>query len=214
VTRLRVNCFSVSLDGFGAGSGQTLEQPLGANGLALHEWMIRTRTFQATQGETGDETGVDDDFVTRGFAGIGAWIMGRNMFGPIRGPWNDEEWKGWWGENPPYHCPVYVLTNHSRSSIEMEGGTTFHFVTSGIDDALEQATRAADAADIRLGGGVNTIRQYLSAGLVDELHVVIVPVLIGSGEALLAGLDLPRLGYRVSEHVATPAATHVVMTHS
>lgn len=214
MTRLRVNCFSVSLDGFGAGSGQTLEQPLGAHGPALHEWMVRTRTFQATQGESGGETGVDDDFVARGFAGIGAWIMGRNMFGPIRGPWNDEEWKGWWGENPPYHCPVYVLTNHPRSSIEMEGGTTFHFVTSGIDDALEQATKAADGADIRLGGGVNTIRQYLSAGLVDELHVVIVPVLLGRGEALLAGLDLPRLGYGISEHVATPAATHVVMTHS
>ena len=164
------------------------------------------------QGGDGGELGPDDDFAARGFAGIGAWILGRNMFGPVRGPWPDEEWKGWWGDNPPYHCPVFVLTHHARPSIEMDGGTTFHFVTGGIRAALERATEAAGGFDVRLGGGVSTIRQYVHAGLVDELHLAIAPVFLGSGESLFADLDLPALGYRITEHTSTSQATHVIIT--
>jgi dihydrofolate reductase len=212
MSRLRVNSFAISIDGYGAGPDQSLEHPLGVGGIALHEWVLATRTFRQMFGQDGGSTGVDDDFARRGFDNIGAWILGRNMFGPVRGPWPDESWKGWWGANPPYHVPVFVLTHHPRASIEMEGGTTFHFVTDGIHAALERARQAAQGKDVRLGGGVATIRQYLNAGLVDEMHLAIAPKLLGRGEALLAGIDLQALGYRCTEHVGTPHATHVVLT--
>ena len=214
MSRLRVSSFAISLDGYGAGPDQSLENPLGVGGVALHEWAFATRTFRKMFGQEGGAAGVDDDFAARGFANVGAWIMGRNMFGPIRGNWPDENWKGWWGDNPPYHCPVFVLTNHSRASIAMEGGTTFHFVTDGIHAAQKRATEAANGRDVRLGGGVATIRQYLQAGLIDEMHVALSPVLLGGGENLFSGLDLPKLGYRVTEHVPTPGATHIVVTKS
>jgi len=210
--KLRVHSFSISLDGYGAGPNQNLDNPLGAGGEALHEWVFATRTFQQMLGREGGTTGIDDDFAARGFANIGAWIMGRNMFGPVRGPWADDTWKGWWGDNPPYHTQVFVLTNHPRTSIAMEGGTTFHFVTDGIHAALKRATEAADGQDIRLGGGVATIQQYLRAGLIDEMHIAISPILLGSGEQLLAAIDAPKLGYECTEHVPTPNATHVVLT--
>jgi dihydrofolate reductase len=211
MSRLRVQSFSISLDGFGAGPNQSLENPLGIGGLALHEWVFPTRTFQQMHGNGGGTTGVDDDFAARGFSNIGAWILGRNMFGPIRGPWPDASWKGWWGDTPPYHTPVFILTHHARESVTMNGGTTFHFVTDGIHSALERATDAANGQDVRLGGGVATIRQYLGAGLVDELHLAIAPILLGSGERLFSGIDMPSLGYQCVEHVATPNATHVVL---
>jgi len=209
--KLCVSSFSISLDGYGAGSTQSLENPLGSGGQALHEWAFATRTFRAMFGQDGGTTGIDDDFAARGFAGIGAWIIGRNMFGPVRGEWPDESWKGWWGDNPPYHCPVFVLTNHPRAPICMDGGTTFHFVTDGIRAALERAFEAARGSDVRLGGGVATIRQYLQAGLVDEMHLAVSPVLLGSGENLFAGLNLAELGYQRSEHVPTPNAMHIVL---
>jgi dihydrofolate reductase len=209
--KLRVHSFAISLDGYGAGPHQDRDNPLGVGGLALHEWVFATRTFQRKFGKDGGTTGIDDDFAARGFADIGAWIMGRNMFGPIRGPWPDDTWKGWWGDNPPYHCPVFVLTNHTRASIAMDGETTFHFVTDGIHAALKRAAAAANGRDIRLGGGVATIRQYLGAGLVDEMHLAISPILLGSGEHLFAGIDASKLGYRCTEHVAAPNATHVVL---
>lgn len=211
MAKLRVHGFAISLDGYGAGPDQSLQDPLGVGGLALHEWIFATRSFRRMFGQEGGTTGIDDDFAARGFANIGAWIMGRNMFGPVRGPWPDDTWKGWWGDNPPYHCPVFVLTHHSRASIAMEGGTAFHFVSEGIDTALKHALQAANGRDIRLGGGVATIRQYLSAGLIDEMHLAISPVLLGSGEHLLGGIDLPRLGYQCIEHVPTAHATHVVL---
>jgi dihydrofolate reductase len=211
MSKLRVHSFAISLDGYGAGPGQSLENPLGIGGVALHEWAFATRTIHQVFGKEGGATGIDDDFAAQGFKDIGAWIMGRNMFGPIRGPWPDEAWKGWWGDNPPYHCPVFVLTNHARDSFSMDGGTTFHFVTDGIEAALERARQAANGRGIRLGGGVATIRQYLSARLIDEMHLAISPVLLGSGEHLLAGLDLPKLGYRRTQHVPTASTTHVVI---
>jgi dihydrofolate reductase len=177
----------------------------------LHGWVFATRTFQQIYGRDGGTTGIDDDFAARGFVNIGAWIMGRNMFGPVRGSWPDDTWKGWWGDNPPYHTQVFVLTHHPRTSIAMEGGTTFHFVTDGIHAALKRATEAADGKDIRLGGGVATIQQYLRAALVDEMHLAISPVLLGSGEHLLAAVDAAKLGYECTEHVPTPSATHVVL---
>ena len=210
--KLRVHAFSISLDGYGAGPKQDRDDPLGVGGEALHEWVVATRTFQQMSGNEGGTTGVDDDFAARGFNNIGAWIMGRNMFGPVRGHWPDETWKGWWGDNPPYHCPVFVLTSHARTSIAMDGGTTFHFVTDGIHAALKRATEAAKDRDIRLGGGVATIRQYLRAALIDEMHLAISPVLLGSGEHLLADIDTPKLGYRCTEHVTTANATHVVFS--
>jgi dihydrofolate reductase len=214
MTALRVHNFSISLDGYGAGPNQSLDNPLGVGGKALHEWLFPTRTLQemlfGKQG--GGETGVDDDFAARGNANIGAWILGRNMFGPVRGPWPDQQWKGWWGDNPPYHTPVFVLTHHPRPSFTMEGGTTFHFVTDGIHAALERAAEAAAGRDVRLGGGVATVRAYLRTSLIDALHLAVSPVLLGSGEALFAGLDLPALGYSCSEHVATTKVTHVVLT--
>lgn len=212
MSKLRVHCFSVSVDGFGAGPNQSLENPLGVGCEDLHRWMIPTRTFQKMVGNGEGTTGVDDDFTERGFNGIGAWILGRNMFGPIRGAWPDENWKGWWGSNPPYHRQVFVLTHHARPSIQMEGGTTFHFVTDGIHAALQRAKEAADGLDVRLGGGTATIRQYLQAGMIDQLHLAISPVILGSGENLLAGIDLLKLGYKCTEYVTSPAALHVVLT--
>ena len=214
MTKLRIHGFSVSLDGYAAGPGQDLDHPLGVGGTQLHEWVFPTRTFQAMFGSGDGTIGIDDDFAARGFEGIGAWILGRNMFGPLRGPWADDQWKGWWGDNPPYHTPVFVLTHHARPPIEMAGGTIFHFVTDGIHAALQRAQQAAGALDVRLGGGPATIRQYLEAGLVDTMHLAISPVLLGSGESLLADLDLVRLGYRCSEHTSSAAAMHVVLTKS
>jgi dihydrofolate reductase len=211
MSRLRVHAFSISLDGYGAGADQNLERPLGRGGEALHAWFLPTRTFRRMTGAGDGTTGVDEDFAARGFDNIGAWILGRNMFGPVRGPWPDESWRGWWGETPPYHGPVFVLTHHPRPPLEMDGGTVFHFVTGGIEEALARAKQAAGDRDVRLGGGAATIRQYLRAGLVDQMHVAVSPVLLGDGEALFAGLDLPALGYEVSEHVAGGAATHVVI---
>lgn len=211
MSRLTVRSFAISLDGYGAGPNQDLGNPIGVGGTALHEWMFGTRTFRQMFGKEGGATGIDDDFVARGFENVGAWIIGRNMFGPIRGPWPDDCWKGWWGENPPYHTPVFVLTHHPRASLEMSGGTTFHFVTGGIHAALERAVGAANTQDVRLGGGVATIRQYLRAGLIDEMHLAMSPVLLGSGECLLEDIDAPKLGYRCTEHVATANATHFVI---
>jgi dihydrofolate reductase len=208
--RLRVHGFSVSIDGYGAGPDQSLENPLGIGGMGLHEWAFATRTFRQMFGQDGGSTGIDDTLAARGFENIGAWILGRHMFGPVRGDWPDDEWKGWWGDNPPYRCPVFVLTHHPRAPIAMAGGTVFHFVTDGIHAALKRAVEAAGSKDIRIGGGVDTIRQYLRAGVVDEMHLALSPVLLGSGENLFAGLDLPKLGFRRSEHVVTPLATHVV----
>ena len=210
--KLRVHCFSISLDGYGAGPDQDLDNPLGVGGSVLHEWAFATRTFRQMFGGDGGATGVDDEFVARGFNNIGAWILGRNMFGPVRGAWPDEIWRGWWGDNPPYHTPVFVLTNHPRESVAMNGGTTFHFVTDGIHPALQRAAHAAKGQDIRLGGGIATIRQYLRAGLVDMMHLAISPILLGSGEHLFAGIDAPKLGYQCSERANTPNATHVVLT--
>jgi dihydrofolate reductase len=212
MSRVRIAAFSISLDGYGAGPRQSLEDPLGVGGETLHEWFRPTRTFRAMTGGEGGGTGADDDFARRSFAGVGAWILGRNMFGPVRGPWPDDSWKGWWGDNPPYHVPVFVLTHHARAPLPMEGGTVFHFVTGGIHEALERAREAAQGQDVRIGGGVSTVRQYLQAGLVDEMHLAISPTLLGQGEALLAGIDLPALGLRCSEHVATEAALHAVLT--
>jgi dihydrofolate reductase len=212
VSRLIVSSFGLSIDGFGAGPEQSLDNPLGVGGPALMEWAFTTRTFQQMHGGSGGSTGVDEDFAARGFANVGAWILGRNMFGPVRGPWPDDEWKGWWGANPPYHVPVFVLTHHPREPIPMEGGTTFHFVCDGIHAALARAKAAAQGRDVRVGGGPATIRQYLAAGLIDELHLALSPTLLGSGEPLLAGIDMPGLGYECSEHVASPHAMHVVLT--
>jgi dihydrofolate reductase len=212
MSRLTVRCFAISLDGYGAGPNQSLQNPLGEGGETLHQWFRVTRTFQRMMGDESKGTdGPDETFAARGFENVGAWILGRNMFGPVRGPWPDDEWKGWWGDEPPYHVPVFVLTHHARPPLEMKGGTTFYFVTDGIEAALARAKEAAGGKDVRLGGGVSTIRQYLQAGLVDEMHLAISPVLLGQGEALLAGIDLPALGFKVAEHVATQAATHVVL---
>jgi dihydrofolate reductase len=216
--KLTVSGFTLSIDGYGAGPDQSLESPLGVGGETLHKWLVGTRTFAKMHGVGGDgSTGIDDDFAARGVDSVGAWIMGRNMFGPVRGPWPDGDgpqanWKGWWGPNPPYHTPVFVLTHHPRAAIEMDGGTTFHFVTDGIQAALERARQAAGGRDVRVGGGVATVRQYLRAGVVDELHLAICPTLLGAGEALLAGIDLPRLGYRCTEHASTDNALHVVLS--
>jgi dihydrofolate reductase len=212
MSRLRVESFSISLDGYGAGPNQSIDNPLGVGGAALHEWAFATQTFQKMFGNAAGATGVDDDFAAHGFSNIGAWIIGRNMFGPIRGEWPDDQWKGWWGNNPPYHVPVFVLSHHPRASIKMAGGTTFHFVTGGIQAALKRAKEAANGLDVRLGGGVATIQQYLRAGLVDEMHLAIAPTVLGSGEHLFGGLNAAALGYRCSRHVPTANTTHIVLT--
>lgn len=213
MSELKVRSFSLSLDGYGAGPNQSLENPMGEGGRGLHQWFVGTRTFQEMIGNAGKGAaeGPDEEFAAKGFANVGAWILGRNMFGPVRGPWPDDEWKGWWGDEPPYHVPTFVLTHHAREPLVMKGGTTFYFVTDGIESAYAQAREAAKGKDVRLGGGVATVREYLRAGLVDEMHLAISPVLLGSGESLFAGVDLARLGFRVTEHVPTSAATHVVL---
>ncbi|MBL8324460.1 MAG: dihydrofolate reductase [Rubrivivax sp.] len=208
MSRLKVLAFSVSLDGFGAGTNQSLHNPLGEGGPGLHRWLVPTRTMQRMFGAGEGTTGEDDEFAQASFAAVGAWIPGRNMFGPVRGPWPDESWKGWWGDSPPYHVPVFVLTHHARPPLEMTGGTTFHFVTGGIHEALARARQAAGGKDVRVGGGVATVRQYLQAGLVDEMHLALSPVLLGRGEALLTGIDLVAAGFRCTRHVATAQAMH------
>jgi dihydrofolate reductase len=211
MARLLVRGFTISLDGYGAGPRQSRETPLGVGGEELHDWLVNTRTFMQMQGKQGGEAGTNEDFAARSMAGMGAWILGRNMFGPVRGPWPDESWRGWWGKNPPYHAPAFVLTHHKRAPLEMEGGTVFHFVTDGIHAALERAREAAGDRDIRLLGGVATIRQYLEARLVDEMHFAVAPRLLGSGEHLLAGLDLLGLGYEMKEWVSGPRAAHYII---
>ena len=212
MSKVKVAAFSVSLDGFGAGPNQNLENPLGIGGERLHEWAFKTKTLQErVLGKSGGATGPDDDFAARSFQNIGAWILGRNMFGPIRGFWKDDSWKGWWGKNPPYHVPVFVLTHHARSPIEMEGGTTFHFVTDGFESALKKAKDPAKGKDIRIGGGVATIREYLKAGLIDEMHLAYSPAFLGSGESLLLGIDLIKLGFNLAEKTLTEDACHIVL---
>lgn len=207
--RIRVSSYAISVDGFGAGIDQSLQNPLGRGGEALHEWFFPTDTFQKMYGKGHGESGVDEDFARRGMEGIGAWILGRNMFAHSRGPWPDDGWKGWWGEEPPYRCPVFVLTHHPREPLEMKGGTVFHFVTEGAQVALERARAAAGDRDVRIGGGAETIREYLRAGAIDELHVAVSPVLLGAGEPLWQGLDLPALGYALSGSTAGERATHL-----
>jgi dihydrofolate reductase len=211
MSKVIVSGFSLSTDGFGAGPEQSLNDPLGKRGLELHEWLFGTKTFRAMTGQGGGSEGVDESYAARSMSGFGAFILGRNMFGPIRGDWPDDEWKGWWGSNPPYHAATFVLTHHARDPIVMEGGTTFHFVTEGIEVALEKAKAAAGGKNVKIGGGVSTVRQYLQAGLIDELHFVIAPVVLGRGEAMFAGIDLPALGFKVTEHAATDHAMHVVL---
>jgi dihydrofolate reductase len=215
MTRVRVESFSMSIDGYGAGPNQSLEHPLGVGGTDLHQWAFPTQTFQRTLfGAENGTTGVDNDFAARGFLNVGAWILGRNMFGPLRGPWSDLDWQGWWGDEPPYHVPVFILTHHPRPPIEMKGNTTFHFVTGGIHEALDRAREAAAGMDVRIGGGASTIRQYLRAELIDELHVVIAPVVLGVGSPLLAELDLRALGYECVEFVPSGSAAHVLLRHN
>jgi len=212
MSKLRVQGFGVSLDGYGAGPNQDLANPLGVGGHAMFQWFFPTRTFQSMHGDRkSGTTGIDDEFARRGFENVGAWILGRNMFGPVRGAWPDDQWKGWWGAEPPYHCPVFVLTHHARAPLVMAGGTTFHFVTEGIEAALQRARGAAGGKDVRVGGGVSTVRQYLSKRLIDEMHFAVSPVLMGRGENLFAGLDFVALGYQTTEHVAGPSATHVTV---
>jgi dihydrofolate reductase len=215
MSRLLVRSYTISLDGYGAGPNQSIESPLGVGGEAIHDWLVNTRTFNQMQKKDGGDTGTDETFAALGFENIGAWILGRNMFAPSRGAWPaDDTWRGWWGKNPPYHAPTFVLTHHPRPSMEMEGGTVFHFVTGGISAALEAARGAAGGRDIRLLGGASTIRQFLQAGFVDEMHFAVSPILLGSGESLLGGLDLPALGYRCMKSVASERATHYVIGRS
>lgn len=212
MSKVVVRSFSISIDGYGAGPRQDLQNPLGVDGHKMFEWFFPTRTWRQMHGNDGGETGVDDEFAAQGFANLGAWILGRNMFGPIRGPWPDEDWKGWWGDEPPYHTPVFVLTHYPRAPLAMKGGTVFHFVADGIESALRQAQQAAGERDVRIGGGVATIREYLRERMIDELHLAIAPVLLGSGEHLLHGIDLPALGYEVAEHKpGKRAAAHVLV---
>ncbi|EJZ17365.1 dihydrofolate reductase family protein [Rhizobium sp. Pop5] len=211
MSKVRVAGFSVSVDGFGAGPEQSLNDPLGKRGPEMFQWFFHTRTFRAMMGKDDGSTGIDEDYASRAMANFGAFILGRNMFGPIRGEWPDDAWKGWWGPNPPYHAPTYILTHYPREPIVMEGGTTFHFVTGGIHEALDKAKADAGGKDVKIGGGVATVRQYLQADLVDELHFAVSPVVLGQGEAMFTGIDLPALGFRVTEHVASEHATHIVL---
>jgi len=211
MSKVKVAAFSVSLDGFGAGPNQSLENPLGVRGHELHKWFFKTKVFQKMYGHAEGVEGVDNTFAEKSFENIGAWIMGRNMFGPIRGPWPNNEWRGWWGENPSYHTPVYVLTHHQREPLVMEGGTTFYFITDGIESALKKAKEAAKGKDVRIGGGTQVIREYLKAGLIDELHLVYSPVFLGSGENLFSGIDMPKLGFSVTEKAETADATHIIL---
>jgi dihydrofolate reductase len=212
MAKLRVQSFAVSLDGYGAGPKQSLENPLGVRGPELMQWFFPTRVWQRMYGKEQGDTGIDNAMAEQGFENIGAWILGRNMFGPIRGPWPDESWKGWWGDEPPYHTPVFVLTHYPRPSIKMAGGTEFHFVSDGIHAALEQARIAAGGRDVRLGGGVATVRQYLRAGLIDELHLALRPILLGSGEHLWQGIDLHAAGYECTRAIPGERATHVFLS--
>ncbi|RWX16789.1 dihydrofolate reductase [Rhizobium hidalgonense] len=211
MTKVSVAGFSLSVDGFGAGPEQSMQDPLGKRGPEMFQWFFHTRTFRAMQGKDDGSQGIDEDYAARGMANFGAFILGRNMFGPVRGDWPDEGWKGWWGPNPPYQAPTFILTHYPREPIVMEGGTTFHFITGGIEDALEKARAAAGGKDVKIGGGVSTVRQYLQAGLIDELHFAIAPVVLGKGEAMFTGIDLPALGFRVAEHATTEHATHIVL---
>ena len=209
--KVRVQSFAMSLDGYSAGPRQDLQNPLGVRGHEIMKWFMHTRFWRRMQGQEGGETGVDNGIAEQGFGNIGSWILGRNMFGPVRGPWPDESWKGWWGEEPPYHVPVFVLTHHARAPLAMKGGTTFHFVTEGIEAALARAREAAGGRDVRIGGGVSTVRQYLRARLVDEVHLAMSPVLLGEGESLFQGLDAPALGYGCERHVAGERAVHLYL---
>jgi dihydrofolate reductase len=212
MSKVRVAGLGMSLDGFSAGIEQSLEDPLGKRGPEIFKWFFHTRTFSAMRGQEGGSNDVDDAFARRSMENFGAFILGRNMFGPIRGPWQDDSWKGWWGPNPPYHAPTFVLTHYEREPLVMEGGTTFYFIRDGIEEALRLAKQAAGDKDVKIGGGVSTVRQYLQAGLIDSLHLALAPVLLGQGEALLRGIDLRALGFSVTEHEATEHATHLVLT--
>jgi dihydrofolate reductase len=214
MSKVRVAAFSISLDGFGAGPRQDLNNPLGVRGMELHGWFLNTEVFKKMHGQTGGARGIDNDFAAQSFADVGAWILGRNMFAPVRGPWEGDSWKGWWGDNPPYHTPVFVLTHHARAPLTMEGGTTFHFVTDGLESALRQAKDAAKDKDVRIGGGVSVIRQYLSAGQIDEMHFALSPVLLGEGEALFSGINLAQLGFAPVRTVCGEGATHVFLARN
>lgn len=211
MSKLLVRSFAISLDGFGAGPNQSLENPLGERGPELMEWLFHSRFWRRMHGEDGGETGVDNSIAEQGFDNLGAWILGRNMFGPVRGPWPDESWKGWWGDEPPYHMPVFVLTHHARAPLAMKGGTTFYFITDGIESALAQAREATNGRDVRLGGGTATVREYLRARLIDELHLSVRPMLLGRGEALFHGIDWHALGYECTKSIAGKRATHVFL---
>jgi len=211
MSKVKVAAFSVSLDGFGAGPRQDLANPLGVRGLELHHWFLNTEVFNKMHGQSGGSQGIDNDLAVRSFENVGAWILGRNMFGPVRGPWEDDSWRGWWGENPPYHVPVFVLTHYPRPTLSMEGGTTFHFVTGGLDAALQKAKEAANGKDVRIGGGVSVICQYLTAGKIDELHLAFSPVVLGEGEHLFSGINLPNLGFAPVKTVYGENATHVIL---
>ena len=211
MTKVRVSAFSVSLDGYGAGPHQSLENPLGIRGVELHSWFRETVVFRQMHNQSGGSVGVDNDFAALSFKDVGAWILGRNMFGPVRGPWEDDTWKGWWGENPPYHTPVFVLTHHARAPLSMEGGTTFHFVTDGPESALKKAKDAAPGKDVRIGGGVSTIRQYLMAGQIDEMHLAISPIVLGEGEQFFSGIHLPNLGFKPIRTAVGEGAMHVIL---
>jgi dihydrofolate reductase len=211
MSKVRVGAFSISFDGFGAGPRQDLNNPLGIRGLELHNWFFKTEVFKKMQAQSGGERGLDNHFALKSFENVGAWILGRNMFGPVRGPWDGDSWKGWWGKNPPYHTPVFVLTHHARAPLDMEGGTTFYFVTEGAEAALNKAKDAANGKDVRIGGGVSTLRQYLAADLIDELHLAISPVLLGEGENLFQGMNLSATGFAVTSVEAGENATHVLI---
>ena len=213
MSKVKVLCFSISADGYGAGPNQSLENPLGVSGMGLHEWVFPTKSFQEMHGNGGADgtVGVDNDFAVKGFENIGSWILGRNMFTPYRGEWK-EDWKGWWGDNPPYHCDVYVLSHYAKPSLAMEGGTTFHFITDGIEVALQKAKESAKGKDVRVGGGVETIRQYLQKQLIDEMHLAVSPNVLGNGENLFSGIDLPSLGYKTKEYKMSDKAMHLIIT--